>query len=153
MPVQGRDVVRRSWEVFAPELAAQGYDLIEVEFAQQSGMHVLRIFIDAPGGITHGDCQKASHLLSPLLDAEDWIDDRYVLEVSSPGFDRPLRRPEDFERFAGENVRIQTISPSQGRKRFRGVLQGLNAGMVRVEIDGVAYDIHLDNVKKANLDR
>lgn len=149
----GRDVVRRFWEAFAPELAEQGYDLIEVEYAQQSGVRILRVFIDAPAGITHNDCQKVSHLLSPLLDAEDWLDEHYMLEVSSPGIDRPLRRPEDFQRFVGEKVKLQAIGPVQGRKRFRGTLTGFADGMVQVECDGTAYDIHLENVKKANLDR
>lgn len=153
MSVLGRDVVRRFWEVFGPELAGHGYELIEVEYAQQSGVRILRVFIDAPDGITHNDCQKVSHVLSPLLDAEDWIDEHYVLEVSSPGFDRPLRRPQDFSRFAGERVRVQAISPVQGRKRFRGELIGYEDGMIRVDCDGTSYDIHLENVKKANLDR
>ena len=152
-PVLGRDVVRRFWEAFTPELAEQGYELIEVEYAQQSGVRILRVFIDASAGISHGDCQKVSHVLSPLLDAGDWIDEHYLLEVSSPGFDRPVRRPEDFQRFVGERIKIQTISPTQGRKRFRGVLVGYDDGMIKVECDGATYAIHLENIKKANLDR
>lgn len=149
----GHDVVRRFWEAFAPELAQLGYDLIEVEFAQQSGTRVLRVFIDAKAGITHSDCQRVSHVVSPLLDAGEWIDGRYMLEVSSPGFDRPVRRPEDFARFIGEKIKVQTVSPTGGRKRFRGTLTGFEDGMITVECDGVPYGIHLENVKKANLDR
>jgi ribosome maturation factor RimP len=145
--------VPRFWADFAPGLAEQGYDLVEVEYTQQSGVRVLRVFIDAPDGITHSDCQKVTHYLSPRLDGEDWIAEHYLLEVSSPGFDRPVRKPEDFARFVGEPIKVQTTSPTQGRKRFRGRLAGYAEGMITVECDGIPYAIHLENIKKANLDR
>jgi ribosome maturation factor RimP len=75
------------------------------------------------------------------------------LEVSSPGIDRPIRKPEDFERFAGERIRLKARSPVNGRKHFKGVLTGLKDGLVLLECDGESHAIHIENIKKANLDR
>jgi ribosome maturation factor RimP len=147
------DVVSRFWEVFEPELADQGYELVEVEYAHQGGTRILRVFIDRTGGVSLDDCQTVSRFLSPMLDAEDWIENQYMLEVSSPGFDRPVRKPADFQRFVGEPIKVQTTSPTQGRKRFHGTLVSYADGMLVVESDGSQYAIHLEHVKKANLDR
>ncbi len=147
-----RDTVRQLWEVLPPHLAEQGYELIEVEVTG-GGRPVVRLYLDKPGGFTLDDCTQATRLLSPLLDTLDFLSERYLLEVSSPGIDRPLRRPEDFSRFHGESVRITTETPSAGRSRFRGTLTGFADGLVGVECEGETYRIHIENVKKANLDR
>ena len=76
-----------------------------------------------------------------------------MLEVSSPGFDRPIRKPKDFARFVGEKVKLTAHMPVQGRKRFRGAIHGFEDGLVTVNCDGTAYAIHIENVKKASLDR
>ena len=105
------ELVRRFWSVFEPEITEQGYELVEVEVAGQSGVRILRIYIDKEGGgIVHQDCATVSQLLNPLLDADDFISSNYILEVSSPGIDRPVRKPEDFARFAGESITIITQS-------------------------------------------
>lgn len=150
-----QDIVRRTWREVEPSLNEQGYELVEVELGKQGANHVLRLFIDRPGegDITLGDCQAASQLVDPLLDARDFIEGSYVLEVSSPGIDRPIRKPEDFTRFVGEAVRVVTQSAIAGRKRFRGAIQGFHDGMIALDCEGTVYEIHIENVKRANLDR
>jgi len=153
--VASNEIVRLAWQELGPRLNEQGYDLVEVEFAQQGRRRILRVFIDqlGEGAVTLNDCQAASRLLSPVLDALDPVKGSYTLEVSSPGIDRPLRKPADFERFSGERVRITAHTPVNGRRRFRGALHGVVDGMIRVDCEGNIYEIHLENVKKANLDR
>lgn len=149
-----REIVRTAWRVLEPQVAEQGYELVEVEYTGPSGRPTLRLFLDQPaGGITLDDCAAMSHVLSPVLDAADFIDGNYILEVSSPGVDRPLRKPADFERFVGEEVRLTTHAPTRGRKKFTGVVKGLRDGMISLECDGAEYEIHLENLKKANLNR
>lgn len=147
------EVVRRAWEELEPELVEQGYELVEVEYDQHGSALILRLYIDCEGGVTIDDCASVSQFLSPLLDTMDFMDGRYTMEVSSPGFDRPLRKPADFARFVGEKIRVQTIAPVAGRKRIRGILGGFEDGLIRVEADGITYEVHIENLKKANLDR
>ena len=147
------DIIRSAWRELEPHLAEQGYELVELEFARQGRHGVLRLFVDREGGVTLDHCQALSQLVSPILDAADFIDGSYMLEVSSPGIDRPLRKPEDFQRFAGERVKLKTETPVEGRKRFRGTLAGFRDGLVQLECDGETYSVHVENVRKANLDR
>ena len=147
------DIVRQVWSVMEPELAAQGYELVEVELARGNRGLVLRLFIDKPGGVTLDDCQAVSHLVGALLDAGDYITEHYMLEISSPGFDRPIRKPADFARFVGERVKLTTEAPVSGRKRFSGVLRKFEDGLVTVECAETLYEVHIENLRKANLDR
>jgi len=152
--VSKEELVRRFWERFEAEIAEQGYELVEVEVAGRSGVRILRIYIDKPeGGIGLQDCTAISQFLNPLLDAEDFIGEHYILEVSSPGIDRPLRKPSDFLRYAGEAIVIVTHSAIEGRKRFQGALRGLTDGLIQVDCAGTLFEIHLENLRKANLDR
>lgn len=153
--MESEEIVRNVWERFEPEIAEQGYELVEVELAGGTGGgRVLRMFIDKPGGgITIEDCVAVSQVVNPLLDVVDWIPDHYSLEVSSPGIDRPVRKPADFKRFLGEPVKLQSKTPVAGRKRFHGELKDFQDGLILVECDGVEYSIHIENLKKANLDR
>lgn len=148
------ELVRRFWSVFEPEINEQGYELVEVELTGQGGVRILRVYIDKENvGIRHEDCASVSQLLNPLLDADDFISDNYILEVSSPGIDRPVRKPEDFKRFTGESVTLATYSPVDGRKKFSGVLRGFDDGLIQVDCDGKLYGIHAENLRKANLNR
>jgi ribosome maturation factor RimP len=134
-------------------IADAGYELIEVEFGQHGASGLLRIFIDRQGGVNVDDCAAVSRVVSALLDKDDFIESHYTLEVSSPGIARPLRRQKDFERYTGEPVKLTAVSPVDGRKRFKGVLRGIEDGLVGVEVDGTEYRIHVENVKHASLDR
>ena len=148
-----REIVRTAWKVLEPQVTEQGYELVEVEFTGSTAHPTLRLFLDKEGGVTLDDCAAVSQVLSPVLDAADFIDANYMLEVSSPGIDRPLRKGEDFVRFTGEEVRLKTHAPTEGRKNFTGVVKGLKDGMISLECDGAEYEIHLENLKKANLNR
>ena len=146
-------MVRRVWEELEPELVEMGFELVEVEFVRHGRSNRLRLFIDREGGITIDDCTLASRQVSAFLDKDDYIESQYTLEVSSPGIARPLRRPKDFERFTGERIKVKTVTPVEGRSRFAGELMGYSDGMVTVRTDGMDYRIHLENVKRAHLDR
>ena len=104
-------------EIIERTLVAMGYELVDIEFAPRG---LLRVFIDAPAGIQVEDCERASHQLSHVLAVDDVDYDR--LEVSSPGLDRPLKKPADFVRFAGEDVAVRLKRPFEGRRNFEGLL-------------------------------
>lgn len=152
--MENRELVRRVWEALEGDLAQMGYEIVEIEYARYGGAPVLRFFIDKPGGgVTLDDCTAASQLLSPLLDRLDLLQAKYLLEVSSPGLDRPVRRPADFLRFVGEPIRVKSLAPVEGRSAFRGVLNGFEDGLISVECDGQMRRIHIENLKSARLDR
>jgi ribosome maturation factor RimP len=151
--VEANDIVRRVWVELGPELAGVGFDLIEVEFGRHGTSGLLRLFIDRPGGVTVDDCAAVSRIVSARLDQIDPIESEYMLEVSSPGIARPLRRVKDFEKYAGERVKVKVVTPVDGRKNFSGVLAGISEGMVLIENDGATFRLHLENVKHANLDK
>ncbi len=147
------ELIRRAWLEFEPLLAEQGYELVEVEYGRHGTTRILRLFIDKETGISLDDCSAVSELLSPVLDAGEFVPEAYSLEVSSPGFDRPLRKPVDFQRFAGEEIRLAAQTPVNGRKNFRGLLQGYRDGLIALDCDGTLFEIHIENVHRANLIR
>ena len=139
--------------VVEPAVRELGYELILVELAGAGGRRTLRLFIDQDGGVGLSDCVAVSREVSPLLDVEDSIRGPFVLEVSSPGVDRPLVRPDDFERFAGERVRLLAKRPVEGRRAFAGVLIGLADGEVVVEDDaGARHHVPFEVLKSANVE-
>ena len=132
---------------------SQGYELVDVEFKGAGKNSLLRIFIDKPTGISHRDCKLVSEQVGTVLDVEDLIPFSYTLEVSSPGLDRKLAKESDYARFEGKLARIQTRIPLNQQKVFRGRLQGLYDGKVRLELrKGNALDIPLDVIKEARLE-
>jgi ribosome maturation factor RimP len=150
------DRVRRAVE---PVLARDGYEVVEVEWVRGGGRFTLRIFIDKAGGVNVDDCQVASRTIEPILDVEDFIEPAYDLEVSSPGLDRPLRKPEHFARYAGQRVQVKAYGPVPGtaagsppRKSWTGRLEGFADGAVLVDVDGVLHRIPHDQIAKAHLE-
>lgn len=135
-----------------------GFELVEVEFKRIGRSMVLRIFLDKPGGINLDDCADFSHELSQILDVEDFITEHYTMEVSSPGLDRPLKRQEDFVRYAGRLVKVRTFellpdADGNRRKTFLGTLIGLEDGIVRIKLnEGQLAEIPLDRIAKTNLE-
>jgi ribosome maturation factor RimP len=127
-----------------------GFELVD---AQVTGGHhvVLRVYIDNPYGVSVDDCADVSHQLSAILDVEDPFSGSYSLEVSSPGLDRPLVKPADFERFAGEVIKVRLQQPIAGRRNFKGRLLGLTGDRVILETDGEQYDLALADIEKARL--
>jgi ribosome maturation factor RimP len=134
-----------------PAIEALGFELVDTELSGSGRRALLRIYIDRPGGVNVDDCAAVSHQVSAILDVEDPIAGRYTLEVSSPGLDRPLTRPQDFERFAGELVAVKLARPRDGRRKFKGRLLGLRDGMIALEADGERFDLAFDEVDKVRL--
>jgi ribosome maturation factor RimP len=134
-----------------PLLGQLGYELVELEFAPARGRGSVRIFIDHPGGIGIGDCERVSREVSALLDVEDPIPTAYSLEVSSPGDDRVLRTPEHFERFKGSRVLVELVAPRAGRRRYTGILQEVAATAVALEVDRQRVDVPFVEIAKARL--
>ena len=105
----------------------EGLELVYVQYRRESSGRILRVFIDKSGGVSLEDCTRVSRQLSDILDVNLEDLGPYNLEVSSPGADRPLGKPEDFERFKGQAARIRTLQPIGGRKNFKGILNGITA--------------------------
>jgi ribosome maturation factor RimP len=136
-----------------PVLKEHGMELVLVEFVHEHGTWVLRYFLDKPGGITLDDCANMSNQLGRMLDAANVIPQSYSLEVSSPGVYRPLRKPQDFERFKGERVDINLFAPINGRRHFRGTIEGVDEGNVQVkDSTQQLFSLPLAGISKAKLD-
>jgi ribosome maturation factor RimP len=144
--------------------ASQGLEVVEVELRGGGKARMLRIFIDKPSGVTHEDCANVSREVSTILDVEDAVGSGpYVLEVSSPGLDRKLFRPADFERFQGSRVKLTTRMPVNGNRHFEGRLEHFESGRLTLDLtearrkhrpaEGAAQklEVELANVEKANL--
>jgi len=137
--------------LLAPVVESLGLELWELEYSPHRGGGLLRLYIDSPRGITVDDCADVSHAVSDVLDAADPIQGQYTLEVSSPGLDRVLRTREHFERFVGEDVRVETRTAIGGRKRFGGPLRKVEQDRITVEVDGEAVELPLADIHKARL--
>ncbi len=132
---------------------SQGYEVVDVEFKGAGKSSILRIFIDKEDGVSHRDCELVSEQVGTVLDVEDLIPSTYTLEVSSPGLDRKLVKESDYTRFEGKLARIRTRIPLNQQKVFRGRLQGLHGGKVRLELDkGDLLEIPLDVIQEARLE-
>jgi ribosome maturation factor RimP len=129
-----------------PTLTGMGYELVALE---RVGRGLLRLYIDQPAGINLDDCVRVSNQLTRLFMVENVDYDR--LEVSSPGLDRPLVKPADFVRFDGQRVQVRLHAPLDGRKRFIGLLRGLENDVLKLDMDGVLVDIPLMEVDSARL--
>jgi ribosome maturation factor RimP len=136
-----------------PVVADLGYELLLLEFNPHKGSATLRLFIDSPEGIDVDDCARVSREVAATLDVEDPIPQAYQLEVSSPGMDRPLVKPEHFQRFRGEQVRIETLAPVAGsnRRRFRGKLLDANEREVILQMPEGPVTLALADIEKARL--
>ena len=139
------------WDCVEPVVTGLGYDFVGAEYGQAEGGMTLRVYIDKEGGVLLDDCAVVSNQLSAVLDVEEPIQSQYVLEVSSPGVDRPLFRAADFARFAGQEIRLRSYRAIMGRRNFRGLIKGTEEGLVLVEVDGEIYEIPLSAIEQARL--
>jgi len=143
-------------ELLGPIVADLGCELWELEYAPRAGGGLLRLYIDAPAGITLDDCERVSRRISEVLDTADPIPGEYTLEVSSPGLDRVLRTPAHFERYTGERVKLEMMRPVDGRKRFTGRLLRVEGQQITLELDetaagAVKATLPIDDIHKARL--
>lgn len=157
-------IAERARALLEPLVTREGFELVDVEWLREGGW-VLRIYVDRPGGVNVDHCQAISRIVEPVLDVEDFIEPAYQLEVSSPGLERPLRKPEHFQRFAGERIRVRAYGPVESlaapqgapsgkgaRKNWTGVLRGFRDGAVEIDVDGELHRIPLARVAKAHLE-
>lgn len=146
------DVEAKVAQIIEPSLDALGYDLVRVQMKGQA-RRTLQVMTERKDrrGMTVDDCAEISRNISAILDVEDPIRGAYDLEVSSPGIDRPLVRRDDYQRFAGHIARVETARPVDGRKRFRGRLEGLSGETVVVACDGAQVRIPFDDIVRAKL--
>ena len=128
-------------------------EIVDVQLLGGGGSRLLRIFIDKPEGVTHGDCEFISQQVGTILDVEDVIPgQRYTLEVSSPGVERKLTKPREFERFVGQKVKIVLREPVENQRHWVGALTGFTEGIITLEpTPGHSVRFPLEQVEKANL--
>lgn len=126
---------KRTEELLEPLMQEFGFELVDVEYVREGGNWYLRAFIDKPGGITINDCEAVSRRLSDLLDAEDYIEESYTLEVSSPGLGRPLRKDKDLQRSIGEEVDVKLFAPVDHSKEYTGLLQTFDKESITIELE------------------
>jgi len=139
-------------DLLEPAVTAVGCESVGIEYLPSGKQSLLRVYIDKPDGVSVDDCSAVSYQVSGLLDVEDPVPGHYTLEVSSPGLDRPLFQARDFERIAGQQVKIRMRFPIEGQRNFRGLLQGLQEQQVVIEEqDGKRVNLPLDQVEQARL--
>ncbi len=132
--------------------ASEGLTLVDVELRGGRANPLLRIYIDKPQGVSHGDCERVSEQMSAMLDVEDPFPGKYTLEVSSPGLDRKLVKASDFQYFAGRRARLVLRAPVDNQTVLEGRLAGLESGRVRLDLgEGVIRELELPNISKAKL--
>lgn len=127
---------QKTEDLLLPIMEENGFELVDVEYVKEGGNWYLRAYIDKPGGISVNDCELVSRRLSDLLDEKDYVEDAYILEVSSPGLGRPLKKEKDFKRSLGELVEVRTYRMVEKRKEFTGILKAYDDNTVTIEEDG-----------------
>ena len=126
---------QRTEDLISPIIEQNQFELVDVEYVKEGGTWYLRAYIDKPGGITVDDCEVVSRALSDLLDKHDFIEDAYVLEVSSPGLGRPLKKEKDFARSIGEEVDVRTFRAISHQKEFTGILRDYDKEKIVLEME------------------
>ena len=141
----------RTEELLKPIAAEMNVEIYDVDFAKEAGEYYLRAFIDKEGGVNIGDCEAVSRKLSDALDKEDFIDEAYILEVSSPGLGRTLKKDRHFAKSIGEEVEVKLFKPIDKVKEFTGILKGFYADSVTIEINGEDKSFERSGIAKIRL--
>ena len=143
---------RKTEELLLPIVEEYRFELVDVEYVKEGSNWYLRAYIDKPGGITVDDCEVVSRRLSDLLDEKDFIEEAYILEVSSPGLGRPLKKDKDFARSIGEEVEIRTYKAIDHEKEFTGVLKSFDKDTIVIELeDNEIMNFARDNIALVRL--
>ena len=127
---------QKTEEYLTPIVEEYGFELVDVEYVKEGSNWYLCAYIDKPGGISVDDCEKVSRRLSDILDEKDYIEDSYIMEISSPGLDRPLKKEKDFQRNMGKLVEVRTYRPIEKQKEFCGILTAFDSNSVTIDEDG-----------------
>ena len=146
-----KEVQRRVEEIADSLLKDEGLELVDLEYRREGRRWVLRLFIDKEGGVTVEDCATVSRELADILDAKDAIPEAYVLEVSSPGLNRRVRKRRDFFRFAGRKVEVRLTALQDGRRKIVGNILGVEGEAVVVAAPEATYSIALEDIARATL--
>ena len=146
-------VASRIAEIAERVAASEGIEVVETQVLGGGKARLVRIFIDKPGGVSHADCERMSKDVGTILDVEDVVPGgSYTLEISSPGVERKLSRPRDFERFVGQKAKIVLREPLENSRHWQGILAGFSDGLVTLEPEaGKTIQFPLAQVEKANL--
>ena len=143
-------VAERVWEIAEPLITHEGLEMVDVEFRRESRGMVLRLFLDREGGVSLDDLTRVSRQLGDVLDAHDAVPGTYTLEVSSPGINRRLRRPDHFRRYIGKKIRVRTVAPHETRRVFVGVLQAVESDGIVVDLTDGNHVIAFKEIAQAN---
>ena len=125
----------RTEQLVMPIVDENNFELVDIEYVKEAGNWFLRVYIDKQGGITIDDCELVSRALSEQLDKDDFIEDSYILEVSSPGLGRPLKKEKDFERSIGKEVEVRLFQAINKQKEYIGILTSYDKDTVTVELE------------------
>ena len=148
---QQAQIHRQVEEICESLVVSEGMELVDLEYRREGRRWMLRLFIDKEGGVNIDDCARISRELGDLLDVKDVIPQAYVLEVSSPGLNRRIRKKEDFSRFAGQTVQLWLVSPKDGRRKIVGELVGVEGEEVVVTASEGRFSVALEDIARANL--
>jgi len=151
MKRSAQEIVQDVASLVEPVAEDLGLELVDVEYVTERGRWILRIYIDKPGGVNVEDCALLSNEVGDLLDVKDVITGAYVLEVSSPGLNRPLRKEKDFLWAIGKKIKAKTKTPINGRRNFTGLLEDYKNGIVSIRVEQGVVDLALKDLEKANL--
>lgn len=134
-----------------PVIEGEGYELVEVAYKKEGKDWFLRLFIDHENGIGLDDCQKISRAVDGVLDEADLVPHSYLLEVSSPGLERPLKKITDYQRFSGQKAEIKLFQPEAGSRRIVGIIQGVNDGQIMIETESGQRQVPFEQIASAHL--
>jgi len=144
-------ITKQVSELIEPILNEMRFELIDVEYLSDCGRWVLRIYIDKDGGVTLDDCASISGELGDLIDIKNVIEHEYVLEVSSPGLNRPLKKESDFIRVIGKKIKLRTRMPVDGTRNFTGILKDFKEQKLALDSEGGLVTLAWSDIEKANL--
>ncbi len=147
-----QDIEKRTEELVKDIIDSGGYELWDVEYVKEGSDYYLRVYADKEGGIMIDDCVTISRALEAKLDAEDFIEEAYILEVSSPGLTRKLKKDKDYERSIGKLVLVKLYKAENGAKEFVGRLKEVDTELLKLDIDGAEVVLNRNNISSARLE-
>jgi len=146
-------VIQELQNILQPMLEKSGVELVDIQHQREKLGWVLRVLLDKPGGVSLNDCETWSRIIEETIEGRALMEHSYTLEVSSPGINRPLKKEEDFRKFAGERARVDLFSPKNGQKHFRGTIVSAHAGRIVLDdVTGKRVTLEISAISRAKLD-